>query len=403
MRYCLVVPIAALASTAAFAQVAPAASRQEVPVTTVALFSSGVGYFEHSGIVRGDGTTELRFRTSQMNDVLKSLVLQDEGGGHVTTITYPSQDPLSKSLRSFQVDITANPSMAQLLNLLRGARVTILSQAEHISGTVLVVETRHRQQNDKDAVIDVPVLNLLAGAMIRSVELQSITSLTFDDPQLQDELTKALAALSQSRDQDKKPVLINFIGSGERRVRVGYVVETPVWKTSYRLILDDRSAKLQGWAIVENQTESDWNNVSLSLISGRPISFVMDLYAPLYLTRPTVVAAQYDNLRPQVYEGGVAGEAKAAPPPAPMSAARRIGYDAQGRPVTNQLSEVVVSATGIDAAERIEASETNRVERTTMRNTSAAAATTIGSSARKTPAAVATPLPPWSRSHTGNM
>jgi len=362
MKYSALVLIAELTSTAAIAQVAPATSRQEVPVTTVALFSSGVGYFEHSGIVRGDGTTELRFRTSQMNDVLKSLVLQDEGGGRVTTITYPSQDPLSKSLRSFQVDITANPSMAQLLNQLRGAHVTIQSQAEHLSGTILGVETRHRQQNDKDAVIDVPVLNLLAGAMIRSVELQSITSLTFDDPQLQDELTKALAALSQSRDQDKKPVLINFIGSGERRVRVGYVVETPVWKTSYRLILDDKSARLQGWAIVENQTESDWNNVSLSLVSGRPISFVMDLYAPMYLTRPTVVLARYDDLHPQVYAGGISADSSfsaksmggaggAVPRMAP--AQRRIGYDAQGRPMTAQLSEIVVTSAEMDAAESV--------------------------------------------------
>ncbi len=341
---------ATLVSRAAFAQVAaPPAFRQEVPVTTVALFSSGVGYFEHSGVVRGDGTTELRFRTSQMNDVLKSLVLQDEGGGHVTTITYPSQDPLSKSLRSFQVDITANPSMAQLLNQLRGARVTIQAQAERLSGTILGVETRHRQQNDKDAVIDVPVLNLLSGAMIRSVELQSITNLTFDDPQLQDELTKALAALSQSRDQDKKPVLINFSGTGDRRVRLGYVVETPIWKTSYRLILDEKSAKLQGWAIVENQTESDWNNVSLSLVSGRPISFVMDLYAPQYLTRPTVVQQRFAELQPQVYAGGIAFTSGAAP----AAKQRRIGYDAQGRPVTNQLEEVVVTATGMDAAESI--------------------------------------------------
>jgi hypothetical protein len=212
----------ALTGKVTLAQVVPpAATRQEVPVTTVALFSSGVGYFEHGGIVRGNGTTELRFRTSQMNDVLKSLVVQDEGSGRVTTITYPSQDPLSKTLRSFQVDITSNPTMAQLLNQLRGAHVSVQSQAEHISGTILGVETRHRQVNDKDPMIDVPVLNLLTGAMIRSVELQSVTSLTLDDPQLQDELTKALAALGQSRDQDKKPVIINFSGTGERRVRVG--------------------------------------------------------------------------------------------------------------------------------------------------------------------------------------
>src|SRR3954469_3065060 len=167
------------------AQVAPV--RSEVPVTAVVLFSSGVGYFEHAGSVRGNGATELRFKTAQMNDVLKSLVLQDMDGGRVSTITYPSQDPVSRTLRSFQVDITANPSLAQLLNQLRGARVTVASQAERISGTILGVETRSRA-NDKEAAIQVAVLNLLTGATIKSVELPQISSLTFDDAQLQDEL-----------------------------------------------------------------------------------------------------------------------------------------------------------------------------------------------------------------------
>jgi hypothetical protein len=349
----------ALTSALTSAQATPPASvRQDIPVTAVALFSSGVGYFEHSGIVHGNGTTELRFRTSQMNDVLKSLVLQDEGGGHVTTVTYPSQDPLSKTLRSFQVDITGNPTVAELLNQLRGARVSVQSQGEHLSGTILGVESRRRQLADKSGEVDVPVLNLFSGAMIRSVELPSVTSLTFDDQQLQDELTKALAALGQARDQDKKPVVINFAGGGDRRVRVGYVVETPVWKTSYRLILDDKIARLQGWAMVENQTESDWNDVSLSLISGRPISFAMDLYSPQYLTRPTVLPPRFAELRPQLYEGGMASAA-VTPAPAPgagEAGRRQIGYDAQGRPDINRLSQVVVAGAGngpIDAAQSV--------------------------------------------------
>src|SRR5204863_7446977 len=141
-------------------------------------------------------------------------------------------------------------------------------------GTIMGVELR-RQAGEKGETIETPVLNLLTGAMIRAVELSSISNLSLEDPQLEDELTKALAALVQARDQDKKPVSINFAGSGDRRVRIGYVVETPIWKTSYRLLLDrpGSAAKIQGWAIVENQTESDWNGVSLALVSGRPISF----------------------------------------------------------------------------------------------------------------------------------
>ena len=60
-----------------------------------------------------------------------------------------------------------------------------------------------------------------------------------------------------------------------------------MWKTSYRLILAEKPA-LQGWAIVENQTDNDWTDVQLSLVSGRPISFIQDLYQPLYIPRPWV-------------------------------------------------------------------------------------------------------------------
>ena len=160
------------------------------------LFSSGVGYFEHSGIVHGNGSTELRFKTSQINDILKSITLQDQDGGRVGAITYPSQDPIAKTLRSFQVDITKNPTLGELLNQLRGARVTIQLQGGTLTGTILGVETRRKPQ-DKGEPVEVSVLNLLTGATIRAVELQSIRSLSLDDPQLQEELTKALTALTK--------------------------------------------------------------------------------------------------------------------------------------------------------------------------------------------------------------
>ena len=293
----------------------------DVPVNRVMLFSSGVGYFEHAGSVRGNGSTELRFKASQINDILKSIVLQDEDGGRVGTISYPSQDPLSKTLKSFQVDITQNPSLAQLLNQLRGARVSVQSQAERLAGTILGVEIT-RKTLAPGEVTESATLNLLSGATVRAIALQSITTLSLDDAQLEEELAKALAALAQARDQDKKPVTINFSGAGERRVRIGYVVETPIWKTSYRLLLGDKGTptRLQGWAIVENQTESDWNGVSLALVSGRPMSFMMDLYQPLYATRPTVVPELFAGLVPQVYDGGTASNrarvAMASPAPA---------------------------------------------------------------------------------------
>ncbi|MDB5319082.1 MAG: hypothetical protein JWN40_713 [Phycisphaerales bacterium] len=300
-------------SSGAFAQLAttqPAGGEPtDVPVRAVVLYSSGVGYFEHYGVVKGNAASELRFKSAQINDILKSLVLQDLDGGKISTITYPSQDPVEKTLRSFQVNITTNPPLADLLNQLRGAKVELTVGGEKVAGTVLGVEKKTLMGADKQ-VVETFKVNLITGtgANIKSLSLDNVSDIALQDAKLQQELGKALAALAQARDQEKKPVQINFTGQGDRHVRVGYVVETPIWKTSYRLVLSSDAKerpKLQGWAIVENQTDNDWNNVELSLVSGRPISFIQDLYRPLYIPRPLVQPQLYASLRPQTYDAGV--------------------------------------------------------------------------------------------------
>ncbi len=339
-----------LAQQAPATQPVVAGAVADVPVKEVVLFSSGVGYFQHEGMVQGDGSTELRFKTNQINDILKSLVLQDLDGGKVGAVTYPSQDPIGKMLKSFAVDITANPPMADLLNQLRGARVTMVVSAEKIDGVILGVEVKKRAVGDKGETVEQAVLNLVSGGKILSQPMDGISSIQLDDPALQEELNKALLALAGARDQDKKPVKISFNGTGQRHVRMGYVVETPIWKASYRLILTDEPGRqlfdrskgqpapvadgnLQGWAIVENQTDNDWNNVQLSLVSGRPISFVEDLYQPLYIPRPVVEPDLFASLRPQSYAGGIdrdgVDQAKAALSDSPQNAHAMDSLDQQ--------------------------------------------------------------------------
>jgi hypothetical protein len=300
------------------------AAATDIPVKAVVLFSSGVGYFEHYGIVNGDGSAELQFKTTQINDILKSLLLQDVDGGKVTAVTYASQDPIDKTLKSFAVDITANPPLADLLNQLRGAKVTLTTNGEKTVGVILGVEHKKVVIGDKSKAetVDEAVLNLVSGGKIVSQPLDAVNSIELDNPKLQDELNRALVALAGARDQDKKPVKITFSGHGQRHVRIGYVVETPIWKTSYRLILgptpDDAKGAttqptkgdgtLQGWAIVENQTDNDWTNVQLSLVSGRPISFIENLYQPLYIPRPVVEPELFASLRPQTYGAGMDGD-----------------------------------------------------------------------------------------------
>ena len=356
----------------------PAPASADVPVREVVLFSSGVGYFQHEGSVTGDAATQLRFKTGQINDILKSLVLQDLGGGRVGVVTYPSQDPLAKTLGSFQVDISDNPSLGDLLNKLRGARLAIslvgVNGPENFSATVLGVEKRAIPgAKEGQEPLTKEFLNLVTERGIRSLELDKVDRFQLEDAGLQEELNRALAAVAGARDQDKKPVDIRFDGRGERRVRLGYVVETPIWKASYRLVLAGKDAAdqkpkatLQGWAIVENQTDNDWNNVQLSLVSGRPISFVENLYQPLYVPRPEVKPELYASLTPQTYEGGQDQEAMAStttsttdadePANKPVAAARRLDRSVPSG------GRITITGSDIPTSEEVGAASVNTVD-----------------------------------------
>ena len=295
---------AAVASLLAWpaATLAESVSREAVPLEKVVVFTSGVGYFQHGGEVEGDATVRLDFQTDEINDLLKSMVVQDlSGEGAAPTVNYASRDPITKTLASFAIDLTDDPSIGTLLGRLRGERVE-LQAASPVTGTILGVEKRLVPVSDDRPPVEKDYITVLADDGLRTLALETVTRIRLVDADLQKELEKALAVLASAHDSDKKQVTIRFPGEGRRDVRIGYVQEMPLWKTSYRLVLDDDGkAFLQGWAIVENTTDHDWNEVDLTLVSGRPISFVMDLYQPLYVPRPEVQPEVYASLLPQVY------------------------------------------------------------------------------------------------------
>jgi hypothetical protein len=271
-----------------------------LPLSAVILYTSGVGYFQRDGQVEGNARLDLRFKTDDINDLLKSLVVQDFDGGQVATVTYDSRDPIAKTLKSFGIDLTTNPGLGGLLGQIRGERVEVATPTR-VTGTVLGVETK-KKPADENKVVEVEYLNLMTEEGLRSLPLDQVQRVKLLNERLDAELRQALEVLAAGHDTQKKTVSFRFEGPGKRRVSVAYIAATPVWKTSYRLVLGEKEKPfLQGWAIVENTTDDDWDDVRLSLISGRPISFAMDLYQPLYVPRPLVEPELYASLRPQVY------------------------------------------------------------------------------------------------------
>ncbi len=319
------------------------AGQLQLPISQVILFSSGVGYFHREGEVEGNARIDLTFPVENINDLLKSMVLQDLGGGRVSAVSYDSRDPVEKTLKSFALNLTGNPTYGQLLNQARGEKVEVLMQQTNttqpstMTGVIMGIE-RQKQQVGKDGIVECEMLNLLCAEGIRNVKLTDVQKLRFLNPVIENELKRALDTLALSHDTQKKAVSLSFAGEGKRPVRVGYVTESPIWKTSYRLVLNKEGKPfLQGWAIVENTGDEDWKDVRMGLVSGRPISFQMNLYDPLYLARPVVEPELFASLRPVTYGGamergygpggGGGPMAPGAPPPGASRSGKGDGKD----------------------------------------------------------------------------
>jgi hypothetical protein len=291
----------------------PSVGTQQLPIGQVVLFSSGVGYFQREGTVDGTTRVDLSFPVQDINDLLKSMVLRDLDGGHISTVSYDSNAPVERTLKSFAINLTGNPSFGAILNQARGEKVEVVLQQANatqpgtMSGTVIGIEKQH-VASPGTAVpgLEVEMLNLWCADGMRSLKMTEVQRVRFLNPIMDSEFRKALETLSLSHDTQKKAVSINFVGDGKRNVRVGYVIENPIWKTSYRLVLDKKEKPyLQGWAVVENPTDEDWKDVRMALVSGRPISFQMDLYQPLYVPRPVVEPELFASLRPPTYSGAL--------------------------------------------------------------------------------------------------
>lgn len=330
-----------------------------VPIRAMTMFRAGVAHVLRETEIEGDENVTLHFDSDEINDLLKSLVAMDESG-HVVAVTYGSQTPASELLKSFALDLRGNPSLSNLLQQLRGARVEV--EAPHlIAGRIVSIEQQERKV--KDEVQKVQVLNLRTQSGLKSLPLDQITNVQILDDKLASELDRALLAHAQALDTEQKRVTLQFQGKGTRRVLIGYLQKAPVWKMTYRLVLgqekqhpaeqpkksasgeestdrqqskDRKSSQLQGWAIVENTTDSNWKDVRLSLVSGQPISFVMPLYEPLFTNRPVVQLDVYSSLKPQTYEQSLrkdenrqmnAQAAAKAPALAEKAARQRAGID----------------------------------------------------------------------------
>jgi len=281
-----------------------AAFSADLPVKQVTLYKHGVGFFERAGRLAPGETARLDFDASEMNDVLKSLVVQEQGGAKISGLRYDSMDPLSHKLAEFPFQIGGSQPLSAMLDQLKGSRLELKLGSETVAG--LIVTGRMVEGSDKQSEREQLTL-LLDNGDLRTVDLAAASAVHFTDQKLQEQFKDYLAALADSRSKDKRSVYIDSTGTAARDIVAQYTIPEPVWKSSYRLIFAAAGQPtLEGWAIVDNMTNEDWTNIRLSLVSGRPISFISQLYAPRYVQRPSAELPDDQGAMPQLHEGAYA-------------------------------------------------------------------------------------------------
>ncbi|MDB5307974.1 MAG: hypothetical protein JWO38_2176, partial [Gemmataceae bacterium] len=184
-----------------------------LPVTRVVLFNSGVGYFSRSGEVDGDARVDLTFPEADVNDLLKSMVLEDFGGGRVAAVSYDSREPIARTLSSFAINLDGSPTFASILRQARGERVevtvqpTAANQPGKLTGAIVGVE--HQKVPAGKEVVEAEVLNLWCAEGLRAVKLADVQQLRFSNPTLEGEFRRALEVLALNHDSQKKAVSLH--------------------------------------------------------------------------------------------------------------------------------------------------------------------------------------------------
>jgi Domain of unknown function (DUF4139) len=262
-----------------------------LPMRRVSLYKNGVGFFGQSGAVSGNELLRLDFTTAQLNDALQSLVAVDSGDGKISGAEYDSPAPLAGQIALLAPNLGPDPTMLEFFRAMKGAKVEVHSGSTVVSGRLFNVEVLPVAGIHGVAGVERRSVSIVTeGGGMRAFELTPSVELRLVGPEHQ-EVGHYLQLLSTVHNPTSRHLTLEDRGTGERQVQVSYLSAVPAWKSSYRILFNDDAkgkATLQGWAMVDNTSATDWDDVQVTLVSGAPQSFIQQISRPFHVDRPEV-------------------------------------------------------------------------------------------------------------------
>jgi uncharacterized protein DUF4139 len=294
----------------------------------VVLYRNGVGYFERQGEIDGD-ILRIKVRKDQVNDLLKSLTIVDRKTGKAVSVSMPL-DPQTWANAALATLAPGQGSLAQVLDGLRGVDVELDTVNGTVSGRIVMVErtadepdptmAQKAQSGTTQSLGSDWKVTLMEEEELRVVRLSKVKAVTIKDGDLAMQFHRRLDATAGEGMFQQVEVAIRLMGEESHDLVVSYVVEAPMWKPTYRVVLPEKGggkALLQAWAVVDNVSGEDWRDVKLALTAGAPIAFQYDLHTPRRVDRDDLSNTAEDR-RARVALGETSFE---EPPPPPVAAA----------------------------------------------------------------------------------
>jgi len=254
----------------------PATPASVLPLRSLKLYETGVGYFERSGRLNADGSMTLPVPTSHLDDALKTLVVMGEGrSATLTGVEFSSSlsRGMARSLAGLPASADTRSPFPQLLDSLKGSEVEIrLKGGDRVEGRLVEVvapaeSTASSDEDTKSKAPEKPSLSLLVvtrDGEFRRLDAAEVAGVRPTDPNL----------VARGGRGARRPERAQYADASRaaapRRQRealtIGYLAETPIWRATYRLVLDADGGRgfLQGWALVHNDTDEPWERVKSS-------------------------------------------------------------------------------------------------------------------------------------------
>lgn len=264
----------------------PATEPDDFPVRAVVLFTSGAAQITHAVRIEGNQTLQFPVSRGDLDDLLKSLAFRVAPGsdGRIAGVRYRT----SRDAFDQQADRLRQPlTVAQFLQSHRGQLVRFPSANGLIIGRILGVENR------KSGELTVETLVVVTEGAMRAHPVEQLDGLEFVDAEVAENLNQGLIGLTRN-DSIQNRIELDCLGTGPWDVEVSYIVNSPVWRMSWRLSIVGDQASLEGWAHLDNHSSTDWEAVQLELRSGRPFLFHASLFQPILTRRPDLGISPFE-------------------------------------------------------------------------------------------------------------